>query len=125
VPLSPARTTTSPTLYWSSGGCQDGLVGDVEDVEDLKEGDEAEYTDGGGAKDGGHGAELGGAMEVDLMVGSGAHLLDEEEDNALKDEDDQKDYDDFGQLILQKQDDVVAPIVFDDLNKSLFLRGHS
>ncbi len=108
-----------------SGGGEDGLVGDVEDVEDLKEGDEAEHTDGGGAKDGGHGAELGGSMEVDLIVGSGAHLLDEEEDNALEDEDDQKDDDDLGQLVLQEQDDVVAPIVFDDLHKSFFLRGRS
>jgi hypothetical protein len=108
-----------------SGGGKDGLVGDVEDVEDLKEGDEAKYTDGGGAKDGGHGAELGGAMEVDLMVGPGAHLFDEEEDNTLEDEDNQKDHGDFGQLVLQERDDVVVPVVFDDLNELLLLRGRS
>ena len=109
-----------------SGRGEDGLVGDVEDVEDLKEGDEAEDADGGGAEDGGHGAELGGAVEVaDLMVGASAHLLDEEEDDALEDEDDEKDYDDFGQLVLQKQDDVVVPVVFDDLKDVLVLRGRS
>jgi hypothetical protein len=108
-----------------SGGGQDGLVGDVEDVEDLKEGDETKHTDGGGSEDGRHGAELGGAMEVDLMVGPGAHLLDEEEDNALDDEDDQKDDDDFGQLVLQEQDNVITPIESDDLKDALVLRGHS
>ncbi len=101
------------------------MVGDVEDVEDLKEGDEAEHTDGGGSEDGCHGAELGGAMEVGLTIGSGAHLFDEEEDNALEDHDNDKDHGDLGQLVLQEQDDVVVPVVFDDLHKSFFLRGRS
>ena len=40
-------------------------------VEDLEEDDEAEDAVGGGADDGGHGAELGGAVEVaDLTVGA-------------------------------------------------------
>ena len=72
-----------------AGGGEDGLVGDLEDVEDLEEGDESEDAVGGGAEDGGDGAELGGAVEVaDLVVGAVAQAVDEEEHDALEDEDD-------------------------------------
>jgi hypothetical protein len=101
------------------------LVGDVEDVEQLQEGDESKDAVGGGAEDGSHRSQLGGAMEVrNLAVGSGAHLFDEEEDNALKDEDDKKNDDDLRQLVLQKEDDVVMPIALDDLEDALILRDH-
>ena len=73
------------------------MVGDVEDVEKLQKGDEAENSVGGGPEDGGHGAKLGGSVEVrDLMVGAGAHLFDEEEDDTLEREDDDEDDDDLG-----------------------------
>jgi hypothetical protein len=61
---------------YDSGRGEDRLVGDVEDVQDLKEGDEAKHSDGGGAQDGGHGAKLGSAVEVaNLTIGARAHLL--------------------------------------------------
>jgi hypothetical protein len=108
------------------GRGEDGLVGDIEDVQDLQEGDETEHTNGGGAQDGSHGAELGSAVEVaNLAVGAGAHLLYKEQDDALEDKDNQKDDDDFGQLILQEKNDVVVPVKFDDLKDALVLRGHS
>jgi len=109
-----------------SCGSQDGLVGDVEDVQDLKEGDKAKHTVGGRSQDGGYGAELGGMVKVaNLTVGAGAHLLYKEQDDALEDKDDQKDDDYFWQLILQEKDDVVVPIKFDDLKDALVLRGYS
>ena len=75
-----------------AGGGEKRLVRDVEDVEDLEEGDEAEDAVGGGAENGGHGAELRGAVEVrDLAVGEGAHPLYEEEDDALQDEEGEED----------------------------------
>ena len=48
----------------NAGRGEHRLVGDADEVEDLEEDDEAEDGVGGGADDGGHGAELGGAVEV-------------------------------------------------------------
>ena len=60
---------------------------------------------GGGAEDGGHGAELGGAVEVaDLTVGAAAHALDEEEHDALEDKDDEKNDEEFGELVLKERE---------------------
>jgi hypothetical protein len=107
-----------------AGGGEDGLVGDFEDVEDLQKGDEAEDPVGRGAENGGDGAELCGAVEVrDLTVGAGAHLSYEEENNALEHEDDQENDEDLGQLVAKKEDDVVMPVLFDDLHDVFILRG--
>ena len=48
----------------NAGGGEQRLVGDAEEVENLEEDDEAEDAVGGGSYDGGHGAELGGPVEV-------------------------------------------------------------
>ena len=48
----------------NTGGGQQRLVGDAEEVEDLEEDDEAEDGVGGGSNDCGHGAELGGPVEA-------------------------------------------------------------
>lgn len=107
----------------SSGG-EDGLVGDIEDVEELQEGDEAEDAVRGSAKDGGHGAKLGGAVEVrNLVVGPGAHLFYKEEDDPLEYNDDDENYDDLRQLVLEKEDDVVVPVEFNDPENLVVLRG--
>jgi hypothetical protein len=60
---------------------------------------------------------------ANLVVGPGAHLFDKKEHYALEREDDQEDDNDFGQLVLQKQDDVSVPVMLDDLKDALILRG--
>ncbi len=108
-----------------AGGGKDGLVGDIEDIENLEKSDEPQDPNGGGAQDGGHGAELCGAVEVGyLMVSTRTHLFDEEENDALQDEDDQKNDGDLGEFVLKKGDDVVVPVAFDGLDDTLVLRGH-
>ena len=53
---------------------------DAEDGQDVEKDDEADDAVGGGADDGGDGAELGGALRVaDLLVGAAAHPVDEED----------------------------------------------
>ena len=109
-------------------GGEDGLVGDVEDIEDLKEGDEPEDSVGGGSEDGRHGAHLGGTVKVvHQVVGSAAQASNEEEDDALKDEDDDEDDDDLRELVLKKEDDVVMPVLFNNFDNTgvVILRGHS
>ena len=108
----------------NAGGGEDGLVGNVEDVEQLQEGDEAEDAVGGSTQNGGHGAELGGAVEVaNLAVGALVHLFYEEEDDALEDEDNNEDSEDSGELIYDEDDDVVVPVAFDCLKDVFVLRG--
>jgi hypothetical protein len=99
------------------------LVGDVEDIEYLEKADEAQDSNGGGAEDRSHGAELGGAMEVmGLPVRAGAHLSDKEEDDALENEEDDEDSKYFGELGLEEGDDVIVPVVFDCLKDAFVLR---
>ncbi len=107
-----------------AGGGEDGLVRDVEDVEELEEGDESEDAVGGGSQDGGHGAELGGAVEVaDLAVGAGVHLFDEEEDDPLEHEDDDKDSDDSREFFAYELDDAGVPLSADALDDLFVLRA--
>ncbi len=61
---------------------------------------------------------------ADVLIGSLLHPSYEEEDDALDDEDDEKDDNYFGQLDPEKSDDVVMPVMFDDLHEWLFLQGH-
>ena len=99
---------------YDSGRGEQRLVGDAEDVENLEEDDEAEDAIGGGADDGGHGAELGCAVEVAyLVVGAPAQALDEEEHQLMEDEDDEENEDEFGEFVLNDVDDVVVPAVLD------------
>src|SRR5271154_3811812 len=63
------------------------LVGDVQNVENLEEDDEAEDGVGGGPDNGSGSADLGGAVEVVyLVVGATAKAFDEEEDEAVQHE---------------------------------------
>jgi len=106
-----------------AGGGEDGLVGDVEDIEELEEADESEDADGRRADDGGHGAELGGAVEVvSLLVGPCAHLPDEKENDPLEDKQNKEDDQDFWQSGLEKDDEVVMPVALDGLEDTFILR---
>jgi hypothetical protein len=112
----------------NAGGGEDGLVGNVEEIKDLEKDDEAEDRVGGGSNDGGHGAELGGAMEVgDLMVGPSAETFNEEQNQTVEYEDDEENDDEFRELVLNDGDEVVLPITLDALDGTdwLILRGHS
>jgi hypothetical protein len=107
-----------------AGGRQDGLVRDVKDIEQLKERNETKDAVGGSAQNRGHGAELGGAVEVtNLPVGSSPHLFYEEENYALKDEDDEENNEDLRQLGGGEGDDIIVPIAFHDLQDVSVLRG--
>jgi hypothetical protein len=59
---------------------------------------------------------------VGLLVGAGAHLFDEEEDDALDDKQHEEDDEDLGGLGLEKDDDVFVPIAFDGLKDAFVLR---
>ena len=75
----------------------------VEDGENVQQDDEADDAVGGGADDGGHGAELRGALRVaDLPVCEAEHPVDEELDDAGEDKC-QQEYDgDAGKIVLNK-----------------------
>ena len=109
-----------------AGRGEQRLVGDVEEVENLQEGNEAEDAVGGGTQDGCHGAELRSAVEVaDVAVGAGAEALDEEKYDALKNEDDEQDGEQAGEFVADKGNDVGVPSVRDDLGDMFVLRGLS
>lgn len=108
-----------------AGRSQDGLVGDVEDVEYLEQRDEGQHGVGRSTHDRGDGAELRRALEVaDVGVRSFAQAMHEEQDDALEDEQDQKDGNEFGHLIAYEVDDIVVPAALDGLKQVLVLRGH-
>jgi hypothetical protein len=110
----------------NAGRSEKGLVADVQKVEDLQEDDEAEDGVRSGAYDSGHGAKLGGTVEVAyLMVGAAAQALDEEQHEAMKHIDDEKDGEELRQLVLNEEDDVVVPVTLDDFDDTagLILRG--
>ena len=70
-----------------AGGGDEGSERDAEGGEDLGEEIEAGDAVGGGSKDGGHGAELAGALGVaDEAIGLLVEALDEEGDDGLKEE---------------------------------------
>ena len=58
----------------------------------------------------------------DLLVGAGPHLSDEEEDDALKDEEEEEDDEDLRELVLEEDDAVIVPVVFDGLEDTFVLR---
>jgi hypothetical protein len=118
-----AKTNGYP---YDAGRGEQRLVADVQNVEDLEEDDEAEDAIRRGPYDGGHGAELGGAVEVAyLMVGAAAQALDEEQHQAMEPVDDEKNGQELGELVLNDEDDVVVPVARDDLGDTagLILRG--
>ena len=70
-----------------AGRGDEGSERDAEGGEDLGEEIEAGDAVGGGSKDGGHGAELAGALGVaDEAIGLLVEALDEEGDDGLKEE---------------------------------------
>ena len=69
---------------------------------------------GGGADDGGDGAELGGALGVaDQRSARCCNRVDEKAGDVLEDESDQESDDDLGQAVLQEVDEVVVPVAFE------------
>jgi hypothetical protein len=111
----------------NAGGGEDRLVGDAQDIEDLEEDEEAEDGVGGGSYDGGHGAELGGAMEVGyLMIGEAMQAFDEEQYQAVEYEDDEENCENSWELVLNDGDEVVFPGMLNGLDGAdrLILRGH-
>ena len=106
-----------------AGRGKKGLVGDVKEVQDLEEDDEAEDGVRGGAHDGRHGAELGGAVEVArLTVGAPAQAFDEKEHKAMKRKNDEENGDKLRQLVLNDEDHVVVPVALNDSGRAEMVR---
>ncbi len=80
-----------------SGGGEQGLVGNIEDGEDLQEGEESNDAERGGAEDGGDGAELSGAVKVaNLLLGALLQAVGEELYGSKNDEDNDENADEPG-----------------------------
>jgi hypothetical protein len=111
----------------NAGGGEDGLVRDSDEIKDLEEDDEAEDGVRGGSNDRGHGADLGGPMEVGyLMVGAPAQAFNKEQYQTVEYEDDDENDDEFRELVLNNGDEVVLPVTLDALDGAdrLILQGH-
>jgi len=93
----------------AGGGEQRGEV-DLEDGEDVQQNDEADDAVGGSPNDGGHGAQLRGALRVaDLFIGQREHAVDEEQDHALEHKGNDENDQDAREVELDEVDDVVMP----------------
>ena len=81
----------------------------------MEQDDEADDAVGGGAEDGGDGAEFGGALGVggNVAIGEPPHAIDEEEDDAQQDEGIEKDDEEAGKVATNEAEEVVVPVVPD------------
>jgi hypothetical protein len=63
---------------------------------------------------------------MSLIIGAAAETPDEEQDQPVEHEDDEENGEEFGQLVLNDGDDVVAPVMLDcfDHTYRFILRGH-
>src|ERR1019366_158533 len=101
----------------AGGGEQRGEV-DAQNVENVEQNDEADDCVGGGAQDGGDGADFGGALGVlDVRVRDAAHAVDEETDDAYEDEGDGQDDQHLREVFVDEGESVAVPVV-DDIGES-------
>src|ERR1019366_798268 len=97
----------------AGGGEQRGEV-DAQNVENVEQNDEADDCVGGGAQDGGDGADFGGALGVlDVRVRDAAHAVDEETDDAYEDEGDGQDDQHLREVFVDEGEPVAVPVVDD------------
>ena len=92
---------------------------DVEQLEDLDEGQKGEDAVSGGADDGDEGAQLGGAgdraglSETEQAVG-------DEVDDTLEKEKQKQDDEDLGQALADHDQDVLVPVALEHAERGLF-----
>ncbi|GAC1358219.1 MAG: hypothetical protein NVSMB3_05240 [Acidobacteriaceae bacterium] len=92
----------------------------------MQQNDKSEDAVGGGAEDGSHGAQLGGALEVaNLAVRESSHASDEEVHDTLQDKSEHQNGDQTQQIGSEEGDDVRVPITFEELEDAFILRGRS
>ena len=84
----------------------------------MQEDDKADDAVRGGAENGGHGAELCGALGVaDLAIGKSEHAVDEKVDQALQDEGEDEDGEEARDVGAYEVGDVGVPVSFEDVGE--------
>ena len=97
-----------------AGGGEERAVVDGEEREDLEEDEEAHDAEGGGANDGGDGAELGATLGVgrDMTLGQTLEAVNEEESDAGEQKEEEQDEEELGEAF-DDGEKVFVPVALD------------
>jgi hypothetical protein len=102
---------------------QKWLVGDAKDGQDLQKGKKTDDPIGGCAQERRHGPHLCGPMEVaNLLTGPHLEPFHEKSDDPQQDNYDNENCDKLRCFVTNKDDDVLMPIMGEDIGKAFFLR---